>query len=127
LAAGFSILPCNSTDDQRSVIEIYPALMARAIIGKQSYKADDRRKQTGAMQCCRQVVMEHLRSPNFEATYGLSLDINIRLVEECNRDASGDTLDAVIATVQTAWAYRQPNYGIPHTCDRLEGWICGKL
>jgi len=127
LAAGFSILPCHPTDDSRIVIEIYPALMARAIIGKQSYKSDDRRKQTREMQLGRQAVVEHLRSPNFAATYGLSLDINDQLAEECDRDASGDTLDAVLATVQTAWAFRQPNYGIPQTCDRLEGWICGKL
>ncbi|HBC41341.1 MAG TPA: DUF429 domain-containing protein [Pseudanabaena sp.] len=127
LAAGFSILPCHPTDAPRIVIEIYPALMARAIIGKQSYKSDDRRKQTREMQLGRQTVIEYWRSPNFAATYGLSIDINVQLAEECDRDASGDTLDAVLAAVQTAWSAKQTNYGIPTTCDPLEGWICGKL
>ncbi|MFN9860504.1 MAG: hypothetical protein ACK556_20820, partial [Pseudanabaena sp.] len=72
-------------------------------------------------------VIEYWRSPNFAATYGLSIDINVQLAEECDRDASGDTLDAVLAAVQTAWSAKQPNYGIPTTCDPLEGWICGKL
>jgi hypothetical protein len=127
LAAGFSILPCHPTDDPRIVIEIYPALMARSIIGKQSYKSDDKHKQTSDMQLGRQVIHNYLRSPDFAETYGMSLDINDQLAEECDRDSSGDTLDALLAAIQTAWTSRQPNYGIPHTCDLLEGWICGKL
>ncbi|NMF56784.1 DUF429 domain-containing protein [Pseudanabaena yagii] len=127
LAAGFSILPCHPTDDPHIVIEIYPALMAKAIIGKQSYKSDDKHKQTREMQLGRQAIMNYLRSPNFAETYGLSLNINDQLAWECDHDPSGDTLDAVLAAIQTAWTSRQPNYGIPNNCDRLEGWICGKL
>lgn len=62
LAAGFSILPCHPTFDPRIVIEIYPALIARSLIGKQSYKSDDKRKQTIEMQRWRREIIHQVRS-----------------------------------------------------------------
>lgn len=124
LAAGFSILPCHPTNDARIVIEIYPSLMSRSIIGKQSYKSDDKRKQTNKMQLLRQEIINQVRSPIFSSKYGFVVEIAQQLTCECVSDASGDTLDAVIATIQCASASKQPNYGIPENCDRLEGWIC---
>jgi hypothetical protein len=124
LAAGFSILPCHLTNDPRIVIEIYPALMSRSIIGKQSYKSDDKQKQTTEMQLLRQEIINHLRSHISKTKHGFVVEIDQQLTLECMSDASGDTLDAVLATIQAASAYRQPNFGIPQNCDRLEGWIC---
>jgi hypothetical protein len=124
LAAGFSVLPCHPTDDQRIVIEIYPALMARSIIGKQGYKSDDRRKQTTEMKLLRQEIINQVRSHISNPKYGFIVEIDQQLSEECVSDASGDTLDAVLATIQAASASRKPNYGIPEDCDRIEGWIC---
>lgn len=124
LAAGFSILPCYPTDDPRILIEIYPALMARSIIGKQSYKSDDKRKQTNEMQLLRQEIINQVRSQIFTTKYGFVAEIDNQLISECVSDASGDTIDAVLATIQAASASRQPNFGIPQNCDRLEGWIC---
>jgi hypothetical protein len=118
--AGFSILPCHPTNDPRIVMEIYPALLARTIIGKQSYKSDNTRKQTPEMQLLRREIIDQVRSPLFK----LTVKINDRLASDCDRDNSGDSLDAILATIQAASASRQPNYGIPETCDRLEGWIC---
>jgi hypothetical protein len=45
----------------------------------------------------------------------------------CLADHKGDTLDAVLAMIQAAWAYQQRdhNYGIPTTIPRAEGWIVG--
>ena len=124
LAAGFSILPCHPTKDLRIVIEIYPALMSRSIIGKQSYKSDDKHKQTSEMQFLRQEIINQVRSPIFKTKYGFVIEIDQQLSRECVGDASGDTLDAVLATIQSSSASRQPNVGIPENCDRLEGWIC---
>ena len=124
LAAGFSILPCHPTNDPRIVIEIYPALMSRSIIGKQGYKSDDKRKQTTEMQLLRREIINHLRSQIFTTKYGFVVEIDQQLTLECVSDASGDTLDAVLATIQAASASRQPNFGITQNCDRLEGWIC---
>lgn len=127
LAAGFSILPCHPTNDPRIVLEIYPAIIARSFIGKHSYKSDEKRKQTLEMQFLRQEMINQVRSPSIQERYGFGVNINDALASECNQDGSGDTIDALFAAIQTAWTSRQPNYGIPETCDRLEGWICGKL
>lgn len=123
LAAGFSILPCHPTHDPRIVIEIYPALIARNIIGRQSYKSDTKQKQTPEMQSLRQEIVNQVRSLS-KTKYGFDIEINQHLVGECVSDPSGDTMDALLATIQAAFASRKPNYGIPKTCDRLEGWIC---
>ena len=127
LQAGFSILPCHPTADPRIAIEIYPALIARNLIGRQSYKSDDKRKQTEEMQLLRKEIINQVRSPIFKEKYGFIVQISDRLASECNLDPSGDTLDAILAAIQAASASRQPNYGIPKTCDRLEGWICASL
>ncbi|MEA5480448.1 hypothetical protein VB774_22675 [Pseudanabaena galeata UHCC 0370] len=124
LKAGFSILPCHPTDDPRIVMEIYPALIARNIIGKQSYKSDSKQKQTSEMKFLRQKIINQVRSPLSSSKYGFVVEINQQLDGECVGDASGDTIDAVLAAIQAAQASRQVNYGIPETCDRLEGWIC---
>jgi hypothetical protein len=125
LKAGFSILPCHATNDARIVFEIYPALMARSLIGKQSYKSDEKRKQTTEMQLLRQVTINRVRSPEFLTKYGFGVVINADIASECDRDPSGDTIDALFAAIQAASASRKPDYGIPENCDRLEGWICG--
>jgi len=126
LKAGFSVLPCHPTNDSRIVLEIYPALMARSLIGKQSYKSDEKRKQTPKMQFLRQEMLNQVRSPNLKTKYGFDVVINENLASECDRDPSGDLLDAVFANIQAASASRNPNYSIPENCDRLEGWICSQ-
>jgi hypothetical protein len=125
LNAGFSIQPCHPTTDSRTVLEIYPALIAKALIGKHSYKSDTKSKQTQEMQFLRQEIINQMRSPTFLSKYGLDLAISEELSLLAIQDASGDTLDAILAAIQAANAFCQPNYGIPETCDRLEGWICG--
>ena len=122
--AGFSVLPCHPTDDLRIVLEIYPALMTKSLIGKQSYKSDEKRKQTPEMQFLRQEMLNQLRSPYLKTKYGFDVAIIDSLASECEQDPSGDSIDAVFAAIQVASASRQLNYGIPENCDRLEGWIC---
>ena len=124
LKAGFSILPCHPTADPRIVLEIYPALVSRKLIDRQSYKSDDKRKQTAAMRHFRQEIINQLKLPIAKEKYDFFIQISDHLTREAEQDNSGDTLDAILAAIQTAWAFRQPNYGIPETCDRLEGWIC---
>jgi hypothetical protein len=125
LNAGFNILSSHPTDDPRIVIEIYPALIARDLIGRQSYKSDNKQKQTAIMQSLRQEMTDILRSPIAQIKYGFAIKINDQLATQCIDDHSGDAIDAIFAAIQAASASRQPNYGIPVTCDRLEGWICG--
>jgi len=71
------------------IIEIYPALAARSFIGKQSYKSDQKLKQTQEMQFCRQEMINQGRSPMFKEKYGFSLDISDDLALPCGKQCIG--------------------------------------
>lgn len=121
-AAGWSIWPCQPRADERVALEVYPALMARRFIGKTSYKSEARRQQTPERQQARDAITRSLMDQNL-GDFGLRVHLADGIAERCVSDASGDTLDAVLATVQAAWAVTQPNYGVPAEADPLEGWI----
>ena len=61
----------------------------------------------------------------FQNEYGFSVSIQEAVRDEIVEEPSADTLDALLASVQAAWAWSQRNdhYGIPLGVDRLEGWI----
>ena len=121
LKSEVSILPCRPTADNRIAVEGYPALVARRLIGRRSYKSDERSKQTSDKQLARQEIVRGLRSTEILNCYGLSVELPGMLVE----DQMGDRLDAVLCAVQAGWAYLQRNsgYGIPVECESIEGWI----
>lgn len=125
LRAGLNILPCCPTNDNRIALEAYPALVARKWLDKRSYKNDDLRKQTDDQKQCRRDLLEGLLSTQFQATYGFRLVLSDALKNELIDDPMADGLDALLCAIQAAWAYtqRERGYGIPATCDTLEGWI----
>lgn len=125
LASGASVLPCHPTTSDRIALEAYPTLVARAFIGAASYKSDDRARQTAARRDARQALVAALASDTLRRAYDISLDLEGTLADAFVEDATGDRLDAALCAVQAAWAYsqRDANYGIPHDCDPLEGWI----
>ena len=47
------------------------------------------------------------------------------LAETCIQDSMADNIDALLCTLQAAWAYSQRanGYGIPLKCNKVEGWI----
>ncbi len=124
--SGVSIIPCRETpESRRIVVEAYPALVARRFAG--SYKSDDRKKQTADKEKARLDIVSGLRE-DLQTAYGFSVSLSRDHVEECIKDATGDTLDAVLCAVQAAWAYSKRNrsYGIPvrnHPVIQSEGWI----
>ena len=124
LASGVSVLPCRPNGDPRVVVESYPALVARALVGRRSYKSDQKRKQTAALEAARRELVAALAGDAIERRYGLRVDAGPHLRALVD-DASGDLLDAVLAAVQAAWASgrRDEGWGIPDGCDPLEGWI----
>ena len=73
----------------------------------------------------RQAIVRKLRDGTLRAKYGLTVELDEGLRQVCVEDATGDSLDAVIAAVQTAWAlrWRDGGYGVPEDCDVGEGWI----
>ena len=120
-----SILPCRPTNVNRVVIEGYPALVARKLIGKRSYKSDERGKQTMDKEAARREIVSGLRSKEMVNDYGLRIEVTNVMAEMLIKDAMGDKLDAVLCAVQAGWAFllRDGGYGIPEECDGVEGWI----
>jgi hypothetical protein len=125
LKSSVSVLPCRPTADNRLVVEAYPALLARRLIGRRGYKSDSRQKQTRAREEARAEIVQGIRSPELQARYGFQIELSDRMAHCCIQDPTGDTLDALLCAVQAAWAYtqRDRNYGLPAPCDPLEGWI----
>ena len=124
LKSDVSILPCRPADDSRIVVEGYPALVARRLIGKQSYKSDERGKQTIEREMARKEIIGGLRSEALVNCYGLHVALTDEMAEMLMRDAMGDKLDALLCGVQAGWAFlqRDKGYGIPAGYE-IEGWI----
>jgi hypothetical protein len=111
---------------RRVGLEAYPGYLAREILGKRSYKSDDKAKQTPERLIARKDLITALEHGQTRLALRLKLTHSQRdvLVD----DASGDSLDAVLCLIQAAWAQKQhllgaPRYGLPDNMDPLEGWI----
>ena len=129
LKAGVSILPCRPAADSRIAVEGYPALVARRLIGRRSYKSDERAKQTQEKEVARREIVRGLCSSAVEGCYGVRVELPEEMAEVLVEDQMADTLDAVLCAVQGAWPYlqRESGYGIPVVCESMEGWIVDPL
>lgn len=118
---------------ERVALEAYPGLLAREVLGRRSYKSDDRARQTPERQAARAELVFALEAGQHAGValrLGLRLDISATQRGMLVEDASGDSLDAVLCVLQAAWALQQhqqgkPLYGLPPDMDPLEGWIVG--
>lgn len=120
------VLPFREpTADHGVIVEAYPALVARNIVGTTSYKSDDRKKQTEDRKAAREKIIRHLSSCRLRDRYGFRVGTTVLILEELSRESSADRLDAVLCAMQAAWAYRRrhQDFGVPAACDHLEGWI----
>jgi hypothetical protein len=120
-----SVMPNRPTIDNRVVLEVYPALVARKFAGRGSgYKSDDKAKQTDEGRYKRITILEGLQS-ECRRIYGFDLMMTDEMATSLIDDPTGDRLDAVLAAIQAGWGYaqRNDNYGIPPDVDPLEGWI----
>lgn len=119
-ASGVNIPVLRETQSDRTVVESYPGVLARAIIGKRPYKSDTRKKQTEEQLEARRHIYEGLRAIA-PREYGFVVQADPKLC----LDPSGDELDALLCAVQAAWAWkmRAARYGIPERASPLEGWI----
>ena len=125
-AAGVSVLPCRPNESSRIVVEAYPALVARRLIGRDTYKNDS--KDTRPRQSAnRRRIINSLRFP-LESDC-ITVSIENRLKEQLISDHTGDSLDAVLSAIQvaTARARRGVGLGIPGNADPVEGWIVGTV
>jgi hypothetical protein len=123
LAAGVHIPGLHDGDPRRVALEAYPGLLARELVGRRSYKNDQKAKQTPERRAVRGEIIRALEEGR--GRLGLRLVTSGELREELIGDAGGDQLDAVLCLMQAAWAARQgaPSYGLPPHLDKLEGWI----
>jgi len=122
LAAGVTLPGLHQGDPARVAVEAYPGLAARALT-RESYKSDERRKQTAARRAARAMIVSHLLGTG--GPFGFRLEGALGLLRSLTRDASGDRLDAVLAGMQAAWCLRRAahGFGMPRQVDALEGWI----
>ncbi len=114
-------------DPRRVALEAYPGLVAREVLGRRSYKSDDRAKQTPERLIARKDLLHALEQGL--PRWGLRLRLRPAQHDALVADASGDRLDAVLCLWQAAWAWQRhaagdAHYGLP-ACDPLEGWIAG--
>ena len=108
-------------DPGRIALEVYPGLLARELIARRSYKSDTKAAQTPERLIARKDIVEGLEQGR--TRLGLRLKLSHAQRDELVADASGDSLDAVLAMLQAAWAAQQPHHGWPTGVDALEGWI----
>lgn len=116
-------LPYNHDGDElRVVLEAYPGVAARRMIGATSYKNDTRSKQTAAQHRARRELLARLTGEVGRQIYSITIEAPASLAD----DPRADDLDAFICAVQAAWGCRQwgQRFGAPADLDRLEGWIC---
>ena len=123
LTAGVDIPGLHEGDPRRVALEAYPGLLARELIGRRSYKSDEKARQTPDRLIARKDLITALE--NGRTRLRLRLKLTNAQHDALVQDASGDSLDAVLCLVQAAWAQREgaPRYGLPPDIDGLEGWI----
>jgi len=124
LASGVSVEPCRPTGDDRVVVEAYPSVIARAFLGRDSYKRDGE-PDTPERRAAREMLISGLESRALREKYGFGVTLDGGWKENLLEDPSADTLDSLLCAVQAAWAYtrREQGWGVPEDCDRDEGWI----
>jgi hypothetical protein len=110
-------------DEGRVALEAYPGLLARELIGRRSYKSDTKAAQTPERLIARKDIVDALEQGR--TRLGLRLKLSHAQRDALVADASGDSLDAVLAMLQAGWAADQPRYSWPEGVDPLEGWIIG--
>jgi hypothetical protein len=125
LDADVTIARLRCADPQRIVVEAYPGLLARRLIGRDSYKADSRREQTSARHAARIRLLDRLVAADALSDYGVELDLPPPIARALADDPAGDRLDALLCAILAAWAWTQRDHGFgaPSDLDRLEGWI----
>ena len=108
-------------DPGRIVVEAYPGVLARAVT-TESYKNDNRKKQTPGQREARGRILEALTSGALSDRYGLTVVAN---EPEFVDDPTGDRLDALLCAVQAAWAWRNLTTLLDEVADidPREGWI----
>jgi hypothetical protein len=114
------------TAANRLAFEAYPGLLATEVLGKQSYKSDDKAAQTADRLVQRLTLIDALEQGR--TRLGLRLKLSPAQRDHLASDAKGDRLDAVLCMLQAGWAHQRlqegdARAGMPEGVDPIEGWI----
>ena len=125
VASNVTIPKLQDGDPKRIVVEAYPGVLARQLIGNRSYKQDTRKKQTSEQHTARLDLLDGIVNGRLHNRYGLRVKAQPELCE----DPGGDHLDALLCAIQAAWAWQKGMDGFraPNRVDPLEGWIADPL
>lgn len=116
------VFPVRGPFDRGTVaIEVYPALVARALIGRTPYK-DGQPAQRPDRRIARNALIDALKSGQTAEIYGLAPDLPKDIETQCLEDPRGDRLDAVLCALQGAWAARNL-LGRPADAEFTDGLI----
>lgn len=115
-----NIVPCRRREDSRTILETYPAIIARRCIARTSYKSATQRQDTVEKQAARASVIEAIRD-GIEHV-GITVRMDETLFDKCVRDATGDSLDSVLCCLLASWTLSKPEHGLPEQAND-EGWI----
>ncbi|MGH8797725.1 MAG: DUF429 domain-containing protein [Caldimonas sp.] len=121
LEAGLHLPHLHPGDTERIALEGYPGLAARELIGRRSYKSDEKAKQTADRLQARGDLVDALERGS--GRLGLRLRVTADERAALVADASADRLDAVLCMLQAAWSIGRPGHGLPAAPDAIEGWI----
>ena len=121
LKSGATLPGLLKGDSKRLIVEAYPGVLAKRLIGRRGYKQDSLKKQTLDQANARHDILTKLINGACHKDYGFSIEAPNDICD----DPTGDQLDAFLCAVQAAWAWkhRERNYGAPTYIDPLEGWI----
>ena len=121
LDSGANIPALRQGDPTRTVVEAYPGVLARNLIGRRSYKNDSKNKQTEQQLAARRDILSLVNRGGVVEHYGIEVNAPGELAE----DPGGDPLDALLCAIQAAWAWahRDDGFGAPESVDATEGWI----
>lgn len=122
LKAGVKLPGIIDGDPSRLVFEAYPGVLVRRLIGKRSYKNDDRKKQTTQQIEVRRQILEKILGGHLINDFGFIIECKVKYTDT---DGTGDQLDSILCAIQAAWAWKKRNerFGRPNSFDSIEGWI----
>jgi hypothetical protein len=118
--AGVTVPGLQTGDKDRIVVEAYPKIVARKVIGKQSYKSDTKKMQTNDQRTVRHNLLNRIIAGELNE-YGFRVVAPDGLAD----DPTGDEIDALLCAIQAGWSWTQclKGFGAPMDCDAAEGWI----
>jgi hypothetical protein len=124
LASEASLVPNRPRVDDRVVVEVYPGVAGRTLLGERvPYKTEHR--DTRKWQARRLALLEALGGLPGYSRYNLEIGLTAEVRDACLADPRGDRLDAVLCAVQAGWAAGQllAGWQLPEGASKNEGWI----